>query len=400
MSALSVKPVDAGTGSAPAVEHSSRLMLFLIPLVGFLCARGLDLMLFLQQTRVFPGTSLGGELTAWDGGWYRRIVQTGYPATVIATTHTGRLAKSAYAFFPTYPYLVRWINAAIHLGYDTTAALLSLILGAAAAVGVAAVLRPYLGAATAATASLFWSFLPTAPLLMMAYTEALFTLELTVFFVLLRRRRYSAIAAVLPLAGLTRGTLLPLAAVLGTHMIVRLREETSARERWRAAVAPTGLTVLAVACSALWPAYVGLRAGRWNAYLTVQQAWARSRIVHPHWWQVIGYLNEPHLLFIRSWLVVGVAALALTLALLALRSPLSAELKVFGLAYLLFLFTLTLIWTPFFRYLLPVFTLPAMGAVAARSIWSKVVVLMVLAVLQYWWIRFFVADFPTAYASP
>ena len=90
-----------------------------------ICAVLLTLVGRSQET----GTSYGVLVTNWDGGWYRTIVEHGYPQH-LPTVH-GVLQENQWAFYPLYPSLVRlvmWTG----LPYAAAASCVSLACGAAA----------------------------------------------------------------------------------------------------------------------------------------------------------------------------------------------------------------------------------------------------------------------------
>lgn len=396
----------------PGVRRTTWLIAA-VALAGFALARLLDLVILLHAVRQHPGHSLGGYLSVWDGGWYRSITVNGYPAHLYQAP-SGWFYKSALAFFPAYPELVRGIEDLTHLSFAAAGTGLDLVAAAAAAVVLAFVLRPRLGAAAAATASVFWSFLPVSPVLMLTYTEALFSLELVMFFWLLARRRYVWLALLLPVAGLTRGALPPLALVLLVHLAVRWREDplegdTSKSARLRATAQVGGLLVALAASFTLWPGYVGLRTGRLDAYVHVQQSWIRDQGTYRGWDQALRMLSDgdlrlsEHPLVAANGLVAAVGLVLLLLAVLALFAPLSAELKTLAPSYLLFFVLAEPAWSSFFRYVLPVFTLAAVPAMVVRACWWPVRVAGVAVVLagfacgQLWWIDHFVVPFPDGF---
>jgi hypothetical protein len=379
-----------------------------VAVAGFALARLLDLVVLQHAAGRHPGHSLGGYLTVWDGGWYRDIAAHGYPPD-IHQAPSGWFYKSALAFFPAYPGLVRGVQDVTQLPFTAAGVLVSLAAGAAAAALVALVLRPALGSAAAATAAVFWSFLPVSPLLMMTYTEALFSLELAAFFWLLARRRYLWLAVLLPVTGLTRGALPPLAVVLLVHLAVRLREppgEEAGRRRLRAVGPVAGLLVVLVASFALWPAWVAQRTGRLDAYLRIQQSWIRDRGTWQSWGRSLDLLwhgqagPAGRALATADGLVAAVGLALLALALVALLLPLSPEVKVLAPSWLLFLVLAEPAWSSFYRYALPLFTLLAVPAMVVRARWWPVRVVGLAAILaglaagQWWWLEHFVIPFP------
>ncbi len=376
-----------------------------VALAGFAVARLFDLTLLLRASHGRHGHPVGYYLTVWDGGWYRRVAEQGYP-TVLVHARNGYLRQNALAFFPGYPETVRGVQHVTGLSFAQAGSGLNLIFGAAAAVVIAFVLRPHVGAATAAVSSVFWSFLPVSPLLMMTYTEALFSLELAVFAWLLARRRYLWLALLMPVIGLSRAALPPLALVLLVHLAVRWREASSAgpergRMRWRASGAVAGLLAALAVSFALWPAWVGHRTGRADGYAQVEQAWTKGRGTYQTWGRAFGLLFHGDVELPSHGLVAAVFLALLVVAVIVLFLPLSAELKALAPASMLFFLLGTMATTSFFRYMLPIFPFVVVPALVVRlRWWWPVRVVLVLAILaglavgQHWWIDHFVLPYP------
>jgi len=53
----------------------------------------------------------------WDGSWYRLIAESGYPATLPADALTGAVQESAWAFYPVFPMMSRFLMKVTGLGF-------------------------------------------------------------------------------------------------------------------------------------------------------------------------------------------------------------------------------------------------------------------------------------------
>src|SRR5690606_16412709 len=115
----------------------------------------------------------------WDGRWYQRIAEEGYPAE-LPRDETGQVRQNAWAFYPVFPLLGRVVMGLTGLPFPVAATLVSVLLGYAAALVMAFLLRERVGGTAAlATVALFAAF-PAAPTLQIAYTESLAALLLCV----------------------------------------------------------------------------------------------------------------------------------------------------------------------------------------------------------------------------
>lgn len=334
----------------------------------------------------------------WDASWYRGISENGYPEG-LPRAPDGAVQQNAWAFFPLFPALVRWVTAT-GLSWDVAAPTLALLLGAAAmlvvhqvvatAVSVAegraadpathrdahaAWLRP-LPLATVAVLATFAS----APVLQVAYTESLALLLLAAALWCLQRRQYlTAIPVVLAL-GLTRAVALPLAVAVVAHAVARWR----GRDRWRipALLAATLLGGL------LWPAIVAARTGELTAYADTQGAWRGRGEVVP----LVPWLDVARWL----WGDLGLVALAgiVALAVWAVASPimgaLGPELRWWTAGYLGYLLVAVEPGTSLLRFVLLAFPVAAVlaGWALRRRSWRVWLgALLVLGVVgQVGWI--------------
>ncbi|MBT0992789.1 hypothetical protein KIN34_00595 [Cellulomonas sp. DKR-3] len=335
----------------------------------------------------------------WDAGWYHRIAEEGYPGT-LPIGDDGTVQQNAWAFFPLYPMLVRGLMAITTLPWEVVAPTTSLLLGAAAvllvhravAVGAprAVAARPGLPLATVALTSVF----PTAVVLQVAYTEALALLLVAAALLLLVRRQYLATAGVLVLLGFTRAVALPMAVVVGVHVLARWRaarrgdDELGPRD-WAAML---GLGGVAVASGFVWPAICQWVTGVPGAYLRTQEAWRGLREVTPFGgWD---YVLEFWFGSAGWWVLAGAVALVVAVLVVPAAWRLGPELHAWPAAYLLYLAAAVEPGSSLARFLVLAFPLGAVTAgvvtrpPAARRAWFAGVVLLMLVLQAVWVWRF------------
>ena len=111
----------------------------------------------------------------WDGNWYRRIAEQGYPPQ-LPVDADGEVRQNAWAFYPAFPVLARLVSVVPGVDFRLAATLVSLVAGGAAAVLMVRLCARYVPAPVALTAMALWTSQPAAPALQIAYTEALATL--------------------------------------------------------------------------------------------------------------------------------------------------------------------------------------------------------------------------------
>lgn len=311
----------------------------------------------------------GDLVTVWDGGWYRRIADHGYPLPLPIDGDTGEITFSAWAFYPLFPYAVRSLTA-LGLPFPVAAQVLNL---AAAAVAVLLIWRLLSARADVLTrpsdsplyqrmavlATAVWCFYPATAVLQIAYSEALAAALLAGFLLALTQRRYVWGAVLLLLLGLSRGVAPALGVVVLVHLVVRGREERRLGiplligQRASAA----GLLLATGVSAVAWPVLVGLLSGYPRAFFTIQAKWGQEPGKGPFvawitWaWDQLG--------------IVGVLVLlALVIAYISLVTGrhgrwLAVELRAWALAYPLFLLAVVRPITSMWRFLLLDFPLAA-----------------------------------------
>lgn len=305
-----------------------------------------------------PDPSLGDMLGLWDGVWYRRIVQDGYPVPLPVDGDNGRVTYSAWAFYPLYPYLVKAVMLT-GLSFEAAGVALNVVLGGAAALLVWALFRSGTHAdrqpqreRLALVAACLWCFYPTTAVMLKPYTEALAAVLVVGGLLLLVRRRYLLVALLAAPLGLTRGIAPALGAAALVHLVVRWREDRAAGApplagaRWRAAVMLGALALSSVA----WPLIAAVATGVPTAFFDVQAAWGQRPDKGPfvlwfEWaWQGHGLAG-----------VVVLVALAGTYVALVLGRHgrwICVEARAWALAYPIYLFAVVRPITSMWRFLL------------------------------------------------
>lgn len=312
-----------------------------------------------------PATYLDMTLL-WDASWYRLIAEDGYPPSIPVDPATGDPQQSAWAFYPAFPLTVRVVMNVTGWDFRVAGGLTSLLLGAAAVVALAGLVRRVAGTRVGVATALLVSVAPASPIFQMAYTESMALLVLSLALTALVARRYVlAVPAVLLLA-LTRPIAAPFAAVVLVHAVVRWRRRASDPFPLTQQAAVVCLGLASGAASLLWPTVVGWRTGRGDGYAATMAAWRSSGEV-----ELFGpTLDMARFLLGERGGVVLLVVLAAALLLAFLgpwARPLGPELRAWALAYPLYLAAVLEPWTSTFRYLLLLFPLATLLAVASRS---------------------------------
>lgn len=174
-------------------------------------------------------------LGRWDGSWYLRLAERGYPTS----THlTGQLR--GVAFFPLFPLLARAVSSATGLSLIASGVLVSTLLGAVATVLVWRLTLEITDRATANRVSALFCFFPGAFVFSMAYAEPLMLVGgIGCLLALLRRRWVIAglLAAIATASRPNAAVVVLVCAWAAGAAIIRNREW---RAVWAPALAPLG----------------------------------------------------------------------------------------------------------------------------------------------------------------
>ncbi len=333
--------------------------------------------------------------TLWDGAWYRRIAEEGYPDH-IPVGPTGEVRQNPWAFYPMFPMLARGLTAVSGWSFEITGTLVAVLLGYAAALVIAVLLRQQVGAAAALAGVAVVAAFPTAPTLQVAYTESLAMLLLATVLLLLSRRRWGAAGIVAVLTGLARPIALPLGLVALVAVVLRWRrraEDPLGRgELWRMLWALAGCGISGL----LWPAIVWRSTGQADGYTRTMSAWRGGETVLPF----LPTIEAVQVLFgeFRGPLLLLLAAGLLALAVLGpWASGLGPEMRTWSLAYPFYLVAALSPWTSIYRYLLPLFPVFVVmvgggwprGHGKASPTWLLVTRTVIICLLcvgwQLWW---------------
>ena len=334
----------------------------------------------------------------WDASWYRTIAEQGYP-DVLPRGADGLVQQNPWAFFPLFPYVVRWFMMVTRSPWYVAAPLVAMALGAVAALVVyrliergaprAVEARPGLPLATVALLGVF----PTAAILQTGSTESLAVLLVAASLLLIVERRYVGASVAILALGFTRAVALPMAAVIVVHGLLRWRGSRSGDDRL-ARVDVAGLGLLggtAVVSGVAWPLICGWVTGVPDGYLKTQGAWRGVRAIKPFasW----GYTSS---FWTKEWwpypyvLVLGVGVVVACLVVPAARR-LGNELHVWSAAYLFYIAAVIEPGSSIARFAILAFPLGAVTAglvtrpPSRRRLWFGFVVVL-MAVLQVTWI--------------
>lgn len=346
--------------------------------------------------------TVGDVIGLWDSTWYETIATQGYPVPLPADPTSGKLTYSAWAFYPLFPFMVKGLMA-IGIPFTVGAVGLNLVLGGLGAVLIWALFRHGLHAdprpgreRLALVAACLWCFYPATGVMLKAYTEPLAVVLVAASLLCLMRRQYAVVAVLAVPLGFTRGVAPAMGCAALIHLVVRIRENRAAGvtplrgQRSSAAVmlVVTGLSGLA------WPVLVGVVSGIPMAFFEVQAAWGQKPA------------SGPFVLWLEwAWDARGFAGVAVLVALCGSYIALilgrhgrwiPVEVRVWAVAYPLYLFAVVRPITSMWRFLLLDFPIAALlASVAMRTStgesivthWRRRVAVLLVPVVAglVWW---------------
>jgi hypothetical protein len=331
-----------------------------------------------------PDPGYSGILALWDGDWYRRIAETGYP-DVLPVNAVGQVQQNEWAFYPLFPMTVRVVMRALGTAWPLTASFLAMTFGALAALVMYSLVRRTAGHQPALWTVALFVFFPSAPVLQLAYTEGMGVLFLVTVLWCLQRRWYLVGVPVVLAAGLARPIGVPIAAVVGLHILWRLIR------RYREPVSRAGfLRMSAMAAAAAvsgfeWPFLAAWRTGVSDAYTQSMAAWRVGNNIVPlkPWlW------NSQY--FLGNWVGPITLALVVVLAIWALTRPaarvIAGDLRNWVVCYLGYLAVVLDPGTSLPRYLLLLFPVGTVAVAGSSSLAYRRTLLASFAAGQILWV--------------
>lgn len=383
-------PVD----DLPAASRSPLLPWWAAVLVVYAASRVLTtLLMVLSARRQGPSPWAGASpdylrfATFWDAGWYRDIVESGYP-TALPVDAAGHVQPNAWAFMPVYPAVVGAVQQVTGASFAVASVAVSVVAGAGAVLVLHRLLSRTLTPSSTMTAVVIVCVAPVSPLFQVAYAESLQTLLLLTALLLLVERRYALLAPVVVVMSFTRPLGLAFAFALLLHGVLRLatarRDPFPRAERARLVLA----AVSAVLAGAAWPVVAALRTGSLTAYTDTELSWRASYVGHRHlvpfeaWFDAGAFWIGGPAGTVAVLLVVAGFALMLTRPSVRALGP---DLRIWIAAYGLYLLAVFFPQSSLFRLLLPM--IPLAGALAVpRSRAYRVAVVAAMVVGQWLWI--------------
>ena len=264
-SAVAGAETTSAAGSPPqpnaAGVRATRLRPLLRPAAYYVASRVAVLAAALVATTIYPRLRLVQSMgSLWDGRWYLKIAEHGYPHQLVNEGNGSR-----WAFFPAFPAAVRALAEVTRLSLPDAAFVAAFVFGLTSALAIWLAVREVFGSRLADRTVLLYVFCPTAYILSMAYTEGLFLTAAAACLFALSRRYWLTAALCACVAGLTRNTgAVVVLAVVVTALPAAWRGR-SLRPAVAAAVAPLGL--------ASFTAYSWAMVGTPVAFLTSERFW-------------------------------------------------------------------------------------------------------------------------------
>ncbi|MGN6407827.1 MAG: hypothetical protein ACTHMH_05725 [Curtobacterium sp.] len=329
----------------------------------------------------------------WDGAWYRVIAASGYPST-LPIDATGHVTENAWAFMPAYPFLVRGLMVLTGASFELVAVSVSLLFGWGAALVFRRLMGRFLDPSRATFATVLFCVAPVSAMFQVAYAESMGLFLLLVALLLMVDRRWWSMLPVVLLLGMTRPTGLAFALlivlVLGAWAFRPSWVRASSPLTVQQIVPPAVVAVVSGVVGLAWPAIAWAVTGVPKAYTDTELAWRSSYIGWKElvpfapWVQGFGWwFGQPAGAILLAVVVVGFGAFVA----LPVARRIGLELRLWGVAYLVYLLAVFFPQSSTWRILLPI--APLLGIVALpRSRVYRVAVVVVCIALQWVWMYF------------
>ena len=213
---------------------------------------------------LFTHRGLVSDLSIWDGAWFLRAVEHGWPQH-LPTSH-GHVIASQIAFFPLFPLLIRSLSLLSGLSPGATGLVISAVSGLCAVAAIGFLTLEFTERDTAERAALLFAVCPGGFVFNLLYAEGLLVTFIALGLVALLRRRWLLAGVLGALASATSpvGVAFVISCLVAAVLAVRHERE------WRALVAP----LLAPVGFLAWMGYLWAHTGRPMAWrLTESDGW-------------------------------------------------------------------------------------------------------------------------------
>ncbi|MGO3178271.1 MAG: hypothetical protein ACTIJR_01740, partial [Brevibacterium linens] len=328
-------------------------------------------------------TTLNDFLNFWDGGWYVRVADEGYPR-VLPVDESGSVAENQWAFYPLHPSIVATVSDLTGLSYEVISPIASTIAAGLASIVILHLFRKYVDAGQALTGLALVMFFPPAAIFSTGYAESLtLLLQATALFLVVERRYLTAIPVV-AFMDLSRPIGVAFSFFMLFHLIDRFLRRRSDPYPTGEVVRSWTLGVSSCAAALIHPIHAWWATGSLTAYTDTEAAWHTGETSFVVQWvarsiSLIGPLG-PVLLVI---VVAGMLALIFSPA----GAHMGRTLQLFCLGYGLYLLIFFNPQTSTLRLLLPLFPL-ALTLALVRSRGYRAVLLVACILLQIVWVAY------------
>ncbi len=212
---------------------------FGFPLLVFSVSRVVGL--FALESAVYlKGVGERSVLTAWDGGWYKIIAETGYYRTVPIGAN-GKAMQSALAFFPAFPMSIRYVSRWTGLSTEAAGVCVVWFCAAVASVFFYELAITWFDDKVADRALLLWVFFPGSFVFSILYTEAMSLMAATACLYFLHKRWWVAAGLAAALGTATRSNGIVLVACCAFAAFQAIRERREWKSLASVVLAPLGI---------------------------------------------------------------------------------------------------------------------------------------------------------------
>jgi Gpi18-like mannosyltransferase len=328
-------------------------------------------------------TTLNDFLNFWDGSWYSRVAEEGYP-TVLPVDDTGTVTENQWAFYPLHPSVVGTLSDLTGISYETISPIVSTIAAGLASIVILSLFRKYVSPDQALMGLALVMFFPPAAIFSTGYAESLTLLLQAMALFLVVERRYLTAIPVVVLMDMAR----PIGVAFSFFMLLHLIDRFVSRrhDAYPASEAARSWTLGVLSCAAalIHPVHAWLATGSLTAYTDTEAAWHTGETTFVVQWvaqavNLIGPLG-PVLLII---VIAGMLALIFSPA----GAHMGRTMQLFCLGYGAYLLIFFNPQTSTLRLLLPLFPM-ALTLALVRSRGYRAAMLVAYILLQIIWVAY------------